>query len=129
MLRCLWEFPGHSGALLEAPGLSFSPLGGSLGRFWPHLGYLCSHLVNFESNFGPPGPPPTLKNHAGAYTGARFSKNQDFPLELLLGVLFSSLEGVSGPFWEALGHSWSSLGRSWGGLGRLLGALGALLGC
>ena len=46
-----------------------------------------------------------------------------------MACLFSSLDCLSGSFWEALGHSWSFLGRSWGGLGRLSGILGELLGC
>ena len=106
-------------------------------------------LVNFGLVFGPSGRGLTPKNHAGAYTGARFRKNRDFPLELLLGPLLGSPGGLLGPSWGSWDALGALLGRSWGAasggggtldklpprlelrfflFGRSWGALGALLG-
>ena len=96
-------------------------------------------LVDFGPVCGASRRGPTPQNHAGAYTGARFRKNRDFPLELLLGSLLGSPKDLSGTSWDPLGLSWGPLGallgpswalweRSGDALGTLLGRSGALLG-
>ena len=125
MLRLIWELPGQSGALLEAPGLSFFPLGGSLGFDGPHLGYLFSHLVHFRSVFGLPGHPRPLKTML-APTRERDLAKIMISLLSCFWVRFLALWRVSqGDF----GRHLASLRALLGGLGRLLGALGAFLGC